>query len=151
VWDIADVVNYSCAVDFLSALEKAKCRDMTGQLTIALCNYLLRKLGVENYWMADGIDPILLAGRLDRIYKKANKMGNPFEAASFLLLEIPKVKFITSDMEAIVYLLVNFYVNAFGKKVIVFDDNLVIDSQSGVDDVIKFSFEELISRVSAEI
>jgi hypothetical protein len=151
VWDIVDVVNYSCAVDFIGALNKAKCRDVTGQISIALCNYLLRKIGVEESWLAVGMDPVFLTAKMDKIYKKASKAGSPFGAASFILEEIPKTKFITSDMEAFVYLLVVFYLNSFGKQVIVFDDTVGMES-SGMSksEIIDVYFGLLLEHVASE-
>jgi hypothetical protein len=150
VWDIADVVNYSCAVDFLHTLGKAKCREITGQISIALCNYLLRKIGVEESWLADGIDPGLLASRMDKIYKKAGKESSPFRAARFVLEEIYKTKFITSDIEAFVYLLVIFYLNSFGKQVIVFDDNEPVSDSLSVSDRIDVYYGQLLEHLLQE-
>ena len=138
--DVVDTVNYSNVVSFIEGCKVQRFRQMTSALAISLCNFVLRKISVQESFLRKDMSVEKLQNELDKIFTKAQGAPSAHEAIKIVTTLLPQTKFIVSDLEAVVYNLINFYLFTFKNKICVFDDS--IEYHSG--DLSVLYWEELV-------
>lgn len=116
---ILDVSNYSSAIEFIGACKEQKYKILSGNLVIALTNFLLRRIAVKESFIREGIDPMTAAAELNDIFAK--QQGKSLcDFLRIMFEDLENLKLLAHDNEALIYLIVNFYLYTYMNQTLVY-------------------------------